>query len=612
MEAWWTMKKFIFIFCLFIFLFSIAFSSVSAVNYGNYTTTDPSGNTYVYFFSSGKFDPGLYGLVAGDPIGVFLIGSGGGSGKGESSAGRNPGGGGAGGAVWMQCSMWNSSVNDCYHLTSAEIGSDVTVTIGNAGTGSISTSATGTSGGNTVFGSLTAKGGGGGGSSGISYRDGLTGGCGGGGGMFDTPAYGAKGLSNQFSVGGNSSIYGLGSHGEDPGTVGRLIAKSASGGGINNCNGIYVWGRIYGKGGCEGFSTGRTNSGDGGAVRGNTDSSNGLAGGKGAVVVKIINTESSSGTPGEDGADGNSAYVYIAYASDDSGTDFTNTFNSSLDYIAIKSTDEDLGTPEASDFTGLWKNYKGETGPQGPQGLNGSKGDQGEQGIQGIQGPEGNVGATGPQGPQGLAGLDGNSAYVYIAYATDDSGSDFTTMFNANYDYIGILSTTIQIVPDAGDYEDLWKNYKGIQGIQGPEGNVGATGPQGPQGLNGSKGDQGEQGIQGIQGPEGNVGATGPQGPQGPQGIQGIPGEDGICEGNCTVPEGILMDTDLTSFGLILLALIITIVGLLFKNLIFNLASGLLLLFIGLTNESIFILISLVGAAIWQFFSAFFVIGREE
>lgn len=40
-----------------------------------------------------------------------------------------------------------------------------------------------------------------------------------------------------------------------------------------------------------------------------------------------------SGTGG-----GDSAYVYIAYASDDTGTGFTNTFNPSLDYVAIKST----------------------------------------------------------------------------------------------------------------------------------------------------------------------------------------------------------------------------------------------------------------------------------
>lgn len=58
---------------------------------------------------------------------------------------------------------------------------------------------------------------------------------------------------------------------------------------------------------------------------------------------------------------GANAYVYIAYASDASGTGFTMTFNASLDYIAIKNTTTVIASPSASDFTGLWKNYKGAT-----------------------------------------------------------------------------------------------------------------------------------------------------------------------------------------------------------------------------------------------------------
>lgn len=66
-----------------------------------------------------------------------------------------------------------------------------------------------------------------------------------------------------------------------------------------------------------------------------------------------------TGATGPAGADGADAYVYIAYASDDSGTDFTTTFDPSLDYIAIKATTSPIPSPQASDFTGLWKNYKG-------------------------------------------------------------------------------------------------------------------------------------------------------------------------------------------------------------------------------------------------------------
>ena len=66
-----------------------------------------------------------------------------------------------------------------------------------------------------------------------------------------------------------------------------------------------------------------------------------------------------------DGTAGDNAYVYIAYASDDEGTDFTTTFNAALDYIAIKSTTTEIVTPQASDFIGLWFNYKGAKGADG-------------------------------------------------------------------------------------------------------------------------------------------------------------------------------------------------------------------------------------------------------
>lgn len=154
-----------------------------------------------------------------------------------------------------------------------------------------------------------------------------------------------------------------------------------------------------------------------------------------------------TGPAGADGADGEDAYVYIAYASDSSGTGFTTTFNANLDYIAIKSTTTPIATPQASDFTGLWKNYKG---------------------IQGIQ------------GKQGVAGEDGSSAYVYIAYASDANGTGFTTTFDASLDYIAIKATTSPIAsPQASDFTGLWKNYKGEKGNKGDTGAAGADGEDG-------------------------------------------------------------------------------------------------------------------------------------
>lgn len=64
-----------------------------------------------------------------------------------------------------------------------------------------------------------------------------------------------------------------------------------------------------------------------------------------------------AGYKGTDGTNGDKAFVYIAYASDSSGTGFTTTYDAALEYIAIKSTTTVIASPSASDFTGLWKRY---------------------------------------------------------------------------------------------------------------------------------------------------------------------------------------------------------------------------------------------------------------
>lgn len=129
-------------------------------------------------------------------------------------------------------------------------------------------------------------------------------------------------------------------------------------------------------------------------------------------------------------AAGASAYVYVAYASDATGTAFTTVFDSSKNYIAIKTTTSPIASPQASDFTGLWKNYAGATG------------------------------ATGATGAAGTNGNDGASAFVYIAYASDNLGTGFTTTFNANLNFVAIKTTTTAIpAPAASDFTGLWKQY---------------------------------------------------------------------------------------------------------------------------------------------------------
>ena len=79
---------------------------------------------------------------------------------------------------------------------------------------------------------------------------------------------------------------------------------------------------------------------------------------KKALKTELKGDTGATGATGPAGTDGEDAFVYIAYASDDSGTDFTTTFNAALNYIAIKTTTTQIVSPQASDFTGLWKTIR--------------------------------------------------------------------------------------------------------------------------------------------------------------------------------------------------------------------------------------------------------------
>lgn len=92
----------------------------------------------------------------------------------------------------------------------------------------------------------------------------------------------------------------------------------------------------------------------------------------------------------------------------------------------------------------------------GPQGIQGIQGIQGEQGIQGIQ------------GEQGIQGIPGQSVYPYIAYASDDQGTDFTlTWHDGTGDhalkYTAFLLSTEEIdTPTVDDFEGLWVRFGGL------------------------------------------------------------------------------------------------------------------------------------------------------
>ena len=71
---------------------------------------------------------------------------------------------------------------------------------------------------------------------------------------------------------------------------------------------------------------------------------------------------SRQGPAGVDGEDGASSYMYVAYASDASGTDFTLVPDVTSPYVAFLSSDTEIVTPVALDFAGLWVAISGASG----------------------------------------------------------------------------------------------------------------------------------------------------------------------------------------------------------------------------------------------------------
>lgn len=164
-----------------------------------------------------------------------------------------------------------------------------------------------------------------------------------------------------------------------------------------------------------------------------------------------------TGPTGAAGTAGENAYVYIAYADSDLGAGFTTTFDPSKDYIAILSTNVFIDTPDLSDsdFTGLWKMYKGQTGPTGAVGATGATGPQGIQGIQGIAGADGADAADGAE----------------LTYGTSDPITPGTTnpalyINTSTYDIWLYTSSWTKIIQGYSDWITVNTEYNTAQGWQ--------------------------------------------------------------------------------------------------------------------------------------------------
>lgn len=146
-----------------------------------------------------------------------------------------------------------------------------------------------------------------------------------------------------------------------------------------------------------------------------------------------------AGSVGATGEDGTDAYVYVAYASDDDGADFTNTFDPDLDYFAVKSTTTPLSPPAVGDFAGLWKNCKGIKGDPG--------GEIGNWAIQEV-----------PSGTQNGS----NKNFVLGHTPTGPVSVKYNGLEYQNsvdYSYSDTVLTLITFAPNSAEGDRFWVTY---------------------------------------------------------------------------------------------------------------------------------------------------------
>lgn len=302
-------KKILTIFTVVFFVSILFISSVKGGEVGNYEqmgTTFPVMSGYDTIFLD---DEGISWYIKAftsdsdtwiipsyvNEIDILVVAGGGGSGKGTTASNYAAGGGGAGGVVWIQ---------GVTQLGDTVIVPDniISYSVGKGGSGATSTSAKGDTGGDSMFGDLTAKGGGGGGSS--SNVDGAVGGSGGGGG--GNSKTGGGGNAIQTSEPGWSGEYGYGNNGgnsyghawQGAGGGGAMSQgetwKDGGGSGGDGIDMSDYFGTYYGNNGIFASGGGATNvgidavvnSGMGGRAQSIYSGANGRPGADGIILIR--------------------------------------------------------------------------------------------------------------------------------------------------------------------------------------------------------------------------------------------------------------------------------------------------------------------------------------
>lgn len=211
------------------------------------------------------------------------------------------------------------------------------------------------------------------------------------------------------------------------------------------------------------------------------------------LLNPIGERKTSSSAPGAAGADGESAYLYVGYAEDDSGTGYS-TSPAGKTYIAFKVSNIPLTVTSAT-FTGLWRKFVGENGAAGE------------------------------------AGSSGSSSYTFQAWADADDGTGYTLTFDSSKKYTAFLIKDNDTEPEQSDFDGKWVKYVGDDGANGSpgvNGNTILTGSGAPSDALGEDGDLYlDTDLYNIYGPKTSGAWGAPVSLKGPKGDSGEDGEDG-------------------------------------------------------------------------------------
>lgn len=210
----------------------------------------------------------------------------------------------------------------------------------------------------------------------------------------------------------------------------------------------------------------------------------------------IKGSDGSQGIAGPTGANGQTSYLHIAYATNSTGTaGFSTTISTGKNYIGQYTDFTSTDSSTSSLYS--WTLIKGETGATGPSGQTGATGPTGPAGQNAITGYLTNESLVLPANPSGIvSSFSGANGYLRVMDGNDQalSGITFslasatgvtTTINSAGYFSVTAMSADFGTATYKAVYKGVIiekiimvvKNKQGVTGATGATGSQGSTGP---------------------------------------------------------------------------------------------------------------------------------------